>query len=76
MAGTEVSFPRLMRRSEVEEAVGLSTATLYRQMSTGSFPRPVRVGSRSVRWRATDVLAWLESRPAALPEDLGFSPAT
>ena len=74
MVGTEVAFPKLMRRSEVEAAVGLSAATLYRLMSAGSFPRPIRVGAQAVRWRAEDVLAWIASRPVARPEDIGFAP--
>ena len=55
-------FPKLMRRPEVEQAVDLSRASIYRLMSEGQFPRPIRIGKRAVRWRATDVLDWLDSR--------------
>lgn len=54
---------RLLRRREVVEITGLSPATIYRQMPKGQFPRQVSVGSRGVRWRASEVYAWMKSRP-------------
>ena len=53
---------RLLRRREVEEITGLARSSIYRQMDRGSFPRPVRVGPAAVRWRASDITSWLESR--------------
>ncbi len=58
-------FPKLMRRPDVEKAVDLSCASIYRLMSEGRFPRPIRIGRRAVRWKAEDVSDWLESRPAS-----------
>ena len=63
-----ITFPRLMRRPEVEEIVGLSVSSIYRLMSEGAFPRPVRLGGRAVAWRATDIADWLESRPSTANE--------
>ena len=54
---------RLLRRREVEEITGVSRSAIYRLMHNGEFPRPVRVGTAAVRWRASDIAAWLESRP-------------
>ena len=56
---------RLLRRRQVEEVTGLSRSSIYRHMQSGDFPRPVRVGPNAVRWRESDVTAWLESRPIA-----------
>ena len=56
---------RLLRRREVEEITGMGHSSIYRLMKAGSFPRPVRVGSTAVRWRASDITGWLESRPIA-----------
>ena len=61
-------FPKLMKRPEVEAAVGLSTASIYRLMDEGAFPRPIRIGKRAVRWRGTDLDSWLESRPVTTGE--------
>ena len=59
---------RLLRRREVEWITGMSRASIYRQMQEGDFPRPVKVGSTAVRWKESDIAAWIESRPEATSE--------
>ena len=59
----EVTFPKLLRRKEVETLVGMGSSTLYRKMDEGSFPRPVDVGGGSVRWREDDLREWLDALP-------------
>ena len=58
---------RLLDRHEVERMVRMSRSTLYEAMAAGEFPRPIRVGKRSVRWKEDEVLAWLESRERGGP---------
>ena len=58
----------LLRRQEVERIVGLSRSSIYRLMQDEDFPRPVRVGRSAVRWRASDIKAWLETRPVTKSE--------
>ena len=36
---------KLLRRRDVEELTGLSRASVYRLISEGEFPRPVRVSA-------------------------------
>ena len=59
---------RLLRRRQVEEITGLSRSSIYRLMQDGEFPRPVKVGPAAVRWRASDITTWLESRPISRGE--------
>ena len=59
---------RLLRREEVETRVGLARTTIYRKMREGSFPTPIQVGARAVRWPASEIEAWLASRPRATGE--------
>ena len=59
---------RLLRRPEVEELTGLSRASIYRWMGSGKFSPPVRVGSMAVRWKESDITAWMQSLPAATSE--------
>ena len=59
---------RLLRRREVERITGLSRSSIYRMMHDGDFPRPVRVSPTAVRWKESDITAWLESRPVAESE--------
>ncbi len=51
----------LLRRPEVENRTGLSRSTLYDWMKRGNFPLPVRLGTRLVAWRESEVTAWLEA---------------
>lgn len=52
---------KLLRRPAVEDLTGLSRSTLYCWMKRGEFPQPVKLGSRIVAWRESDVTAWLEA---------------
>ena len=53
---------KIIRRIDVEEIVGLSRSTIYKLMSTGAFPRSIRLGPRAVGWRLSDIEAWIEFR--------------
>ena len=59
---------KLLRRREVEEVTGMSRSTIYRKMDVGFFPRPVKIGPSAVRWKESDIAAWLESLPDAESE--------
>lgn len=50
---------RLIRLPEVCYIVGMSKATIYRRMDSGTFPRPVKVGPSSNRWWLSDIDGWL-----------------
>ena len=54
---------RLLRLREVLQIAGLCKSQLYRLMATGTFPKPVRVGPRTVRWTVESILAWIENLP-------------
>lgn len=53
---------RILRRSQVQEQIGLSRSSIYQMMSVGEFPLPIRLGKRAVGWLEADIRAWLESR--------------
>jgi len=56
---TEIDY--LLPRKAVEKMSGLSRATIYRLIKSGKFPRPLSIGTGSVRWRQSDVIAWQQS---------------
>ena len=66
---------RLLKRREVEEITGLSRSTIYRMLNTGQFPQPVRIGPKTVRWRMSDIVKWMESRPLAWSQNWSPCPA-
>ncbi|MEP1202007.1 helix-turn-helix transcriptional regulator [Tateyamaria sp.] len=55
----------LLRKPAVLEATGLSSATLHRILRTREFPAPVRITSRTLGWKASEIQAWIDSRPTA-----------
>ena len=58
----------LLTRREVERRTGLSRSTLYRKMREGTFPVPLKVSERAVRWRDSDIRAYVDSRPRSYGE--------
>ena len=55
---------RILRADEVCNRIGCGKSKLYLMLGTGEFPLGVRVTSRNVGWRESDVEAWIKSRPA------------
>ena len=54
---------RLLSMNEVEELTGVSKVTIYRRMKADTFPRPVKVGTRAVRWDADEIEQWKSELP-------------
>ena len=52
---------RIVRRREVSQLTGQAGATIYKKVSDGSFPQPIRLGDRSVGWCLSDIDAWLRA---------------
>ena len=50
---------RLIRVAEVLSLTGLSRRTLYRKMLAGEFPAAVKIGTNSVAWRESEIVAWI-----------------
>ena len=57
------SDERMLRRRSVERMTGLSKSTLYRLIKQGSFPPPLRLTAKAVRWRRDEINEWLSGRP-------------
>ncbi len=58
---------RVLRIAEVEDMVGMSEATIWREIQTGQFPPALRLSARCRGWRLSDLLSWLATRPPAQP---------
>lgn len=46
----------------VPDIVPVSSATLWRMVKAGSFPKPVKLSERCTAWRVEDVHAWMASK--------------
>lgn len=60
--GEVVEFIRL---PEVISLVGLKTTTIYKMANEGTFPKQVKLGTRSVAWVKAEVLQWNQQQAAA-----------
>ena len=49
---------QLLDKHAVEKMTSLDITTIYRKMSAGTFPQPVKVGRRRLAWRTSDVMQW------------------
>ncbi|MCY4613801.1 MAG: AlpA family phage regulatory protein [Nitrospira sp.] len=58
----------LLTRREVERLCRLGRSTLYRKMRDGTSPVPLKVSERAVRWRDSDIRAYVDSRPRSYGE--------
>lgn len=52
-----MSLNTMLRRPAVCTATGLSASSIHRRILQGLFPRPVRLGERSVGWPLAEVEA-------------------
>lgn len=60
----------LLDRKAVLGILGLKAdSALYRAIKEDAFPKPLRVGGRASRWRKSDILDWIDSRPQHLEHE-------
>ena len=55
---------KLLRMDAVLRRIACSRSTLYRELESGHFPKPLRLGIRGVAWRASDLDRWIAGRAA------------
>jgi prophage regulatory protein len=41
-------------------------STLYYLMNKGDFPKPLKLGKRTVAWKRSEIEAWIQSRERAM----------
>ncbi len=51
-----------VRQSQLLQFIPFSSATLWRKVSAGQFPRPRKLSERVTAWDVADIRAWMESR--------------
>ncbi|WP_274851348.1 helix-turn-helix transcriptional regulator [Serratia marcescens] len=52
----------LIRMSETTKRTGYGKAWLYRLITQGRFPRPIKIGSRAIAFVESEVDAWIKQR--------------
>lgn len=56
---TDRSHDSFVRLPEVRRRTGLSTATIYRKMDRGEFPKRKQLSVNAVAWYESDLNAWM-----------------
>lgn len=72
MAGTLIAalHEALLRRQEVEKLTGLGRSAIYARLDPNhpqhdpTFPKPVPMGTHTVRWVSSELDAWIKARIA------------
>lgn len=49
----------LIRIKEVIKMIGLSRSSIYSYINNGSFPKPIKLSSRSVAWQRSMIERWV-----------------
>jgi len=63
---TEAESPlAFLRLSGVLRFTNLGRSTIYRLIADDKFPKPVRIATRAVGWRRSDLDNWSKARTAA-----------
>ena len=50
-----------MKGTEVCLHIGISRTTLWRMVKAGTFPAPLALTVKTIRWRTADVERWIET---------------
>jgi predicted DNA-binding transcriptional regulator AlpA len=63
----EIRVRPLLSADEVAAVLGIGQRTVWRlasraRVGQGSFPRPIRIGEKTVRWRWKDIERYLEKQ--------------
>jgi prophage regulatory protein len=53
---------KILRLPELKSITGYARSTVYLYVENGLFPKPVKIGSRSVGWPSNEVLEIMKAR--------------
>lgn len=59
----------LQRKPIVLSRTGLANSTLYYFISEGTFPKPVKLGKRTVAWKKSEIDEWIDSREYSMDKN-------
>jgi len=53
---------RFIRLPEVANRVGLKRSCIYKLISEGRFPKPIKLGARAAVWPEATIEAWITAQ--------------
>jgi len=66
---------KILKVKQVAEEINVSVPQVYKLVSLGRFPKPIKLGERGSGWLTTEIDAWLQSRVDVRDEEIanGYS---
>ena len=61
---------KVLKAKQVAEEINVSVPQVYKLVSLGRFPKPIKLGKRGSGWLRTEIDAWLQSRVEARDEEV------
>ena len=55
-------MPKVLKVKQVATEINVSVPQVYKLVSLGRFPKPIKLGERGSGWLVSEVDAWLQSR--------------
>ena len=65
-----MSNSKVLKVKEVASEISVSVPQVYKLVSIGRFPKPIKLGERGSGWLTTEIDAWLQSRVDARDEEV------
>lgn len=62
---TQIFQERIVREEERKLITSISRSQAYQLEKLGRFPKRILIGSRSVGWRFSELMDWVQNRQAA-----------
>ena len=53
---------KILKVKQVAEEINVSVPQVYKLVSLGRFPKPIKLGERGSGWLTSEIDAWLQSR--------------
>ena len=57
-----MSNSKILKVKQVAEEINVSVPQVYKLVSLGRFPKPIKLGERGSGWLTSEIDAWLQSR--------------
>ena len=61
---------KVLKIKQVAAEINVSVPQVYRLVSLGRFPKPIKLGERGSGWIITEIDAWLQSRVELRDEEV------
>jgi prophage regulatory protein len=61
-AETSNMVQRILRLPEVERATGKKRSSIYKEISEGNFPKPIKLGKKAVGWVESEIVDWVQAK--------------